>query len=89
VYFSTGMFSFYAQQNSHEAATIVEFIETAMRQSQGGQCLYYLRPRSVGLAPTPVLLLHALARPDCNFDNETVDICPTTGVDRTTVMWTR
>lgn len=58
-----GMFSFYAQQaNIHEAATIVDFIENAMRNSQDGKCLYYLRPRSPTRPPAPVQLLYPVSR---------------------------
>src|SRR6218665_2212871 len=61
-FFCSGMFSFYAQQNIHEASTIVEFIENAMRHSQEGKCLYYLRPRSPSAAPAPVQLLYPVSR---------------------------
>lgn len=57
-----GKFSFYAQQNIHEAATIVDFIENAMRYSQDGMCLYYLRPRSPSSPPAPVQLLYPVSR---------------------------
>jgi len=60
-----GMFSFYAQPQSHSGATIAEFIETAVAESQAGRCLYYLRPRAPGQPPAPVRLLRPLSRLRC------------------------
>jgi len=59
------MFSFYAQPQCHSGATIAEFIETAVAESQAGRCLYYLRPRRPGCPPAPVRLLRPLSRLHC------------------------
>ena len=61
----SGMFSFYAQPQSHSGATIVEFIDTAVAESRAGRCLYYLRPRAPGRSPAPVRLLYPLSRLRC------------------------
>ena len=58
----TGKFSFWSQPCSHGSASIVEFVEEAMRHSRSGRVLYFLRPRNPGFPPAAVQLLYPISR---------------------------
>ncbi|XP_071792182.1 uncharacterized protein [Asterias amurensis] len=57
-----GKFSFWSQPCSHGSASIVEFVEEAMRHSRSGRVLYFLRPRNPGFPPAAVQLLYPISR---------------------------
>ncbi|XP_022111846.1 uncharacterized protein LOC110991054 [Acanthaster planci] len=57
-----GKFSFWSQPCSHGSASIVEFVEEAMRHSHSGRVLYFLRPRMPGYPPAAVQLLYPISR---------------------------
>ncbi|KAK3083108.1 hypothetical protein FSP39_014222 [Pinctada imbricata] len=57
-----GKFSFWSQPDSLGKATIQEFIEKCIRNSQNGQFLYFIRPSGPGAPPIAVHLLYPVSR---------------------------